>query len=235
MEESSFGFKEIENAGFWILEDGDMWKESKYLKNFKDSLVKIHIYTALVMLAVPTYIHFFAEVHWNNILEILVYCSFSCLPVLVFKKWLCSIKQILKGVKKEYVRKAIRTFRIYWIIMFLSICIYGSYDNAVMIAVIIIWPFRAFALMCIRSCIVSAVMEKHYPYIVHEVQKLSLQRDNMEIERILDELLEKTGIPKVRRVLEMRKAVFPLWILSVYVWFISLVFILSIYGVIVGE
>ena len=212
-----------------------MWKKSEYLKNNDNCLMRIHLYTALVMVVFPTYIHFFVEVDWHNIVEIFIYCVFLCIPVLVMKKWLHWIRQILKDVEKEYIRKSTRIFRIYWFIMILSMCIYRDFDNAVMIAVIIIWPFSAFILMCIRCCIFISVMEKHYPYIMHDIRKSALRRDNMETERILNELMEETTIPKVRKTLQMRKAIGSMWILHIYVWFVSLVFILAIYGVIIWE
>ena len=197
--------------------------------------MRIHLYTALVMVVIPTYIHFFVEVDWHNIVEIFIYCVFLCIPVLVMKKWLHWIRQILKDVEKEYIRKSTRIFRIYWFIMILSMCIYRDFDNAVMIAVIIIWPFSAFILMCIRCCIFLSVMENHYPYIMHDIRKSALRRDNLETERILNELMEETTIPKVRKTLQMRKAIGSMWILHIYVWFVSLVFILAIYGVIIWE
>lgn len=212
-----------------------MWKKSEYLKNHDNCVIRIHIYTALVMVIIPTYIHFFVEVDRHNIVEIIIYCGCSCIPALVMKKWLYWIRQILKGVEKEYIRKSIRTFEIYWFIMILSMCIYRDFGNVVMMAVIIIWPFSAFVLMCIRCCIFLSVMENHYPYIMHDIRKPTLQRDNMETERILDELMEKTPTPKVRRVLQMRKAIYPIWILHIYVWFVSLIFILAVYGVIVWK
>lgn len=70
---------------------------------------------------------------------ILIYCAFLWIPVLVMKKWLRWIRQMLKGVEKEYIRKSIRTFGIYWIVMILSLCIYRDEGNVVMFAVNCIW------------------------------------------------------------------------------------------------
>lgn len=107
---------------------------------------------------------------------ILIYCAFSWIPVLVMKKWLYWIRKILKGVEKEYIRKSIRTFGVYWFIMILSLCIYRDTENAVMMAVIVIWPISDFILMLVRICILLSVMENSYPYIMHELRKPALKK-----------------------------------------------------------
>ena len=122
-------------------------EKSENMKDYPKILRRIHGYTALVMVTIPTYIYSFVDVDWNDIVEILIYCAFLWIPVLVMKKWLYWIREILEGVEKEYIRKSIRTFGVYWFIMILSLCIYRDTENAVMMAVIVIWPISDFILI----------------------------------------------------------------------------------------
>ena len=209
----------------------DMWRKSEYLKNLNKSMMKIHLYTALVLLTVPTYILLFADINWNDKTEVFVYCMFVWIPVLMLKKWLHWIKQILKGVEKKYVIRSIGVFSIYWILAVLSIYTYGNTDNSVMYVLTVLWCVYSFVLFGIRWCIFSSIMEKYCPYIVCELRRASLQKNNMEVERILDDLMESTGNPEVKKAVQVRKAIYPIWIFQIYVLVVSLTITGPVYTV----
>ena len=208
-----------------------MWKKSEYLKNLNNSMAKIHLYTALVLLTVPAYILLFADINRNDKAEVFVYCVFVWLPVLMLKKWLYWIKQILKGVEKKYVIRSIWAFGIYWILAILSICMYENIDNIVMYVLTVIWGVYSFVLLGIRWCTFSSIMEKYCPYIMRELRGASLQKNNMEVERILDEVMESTENPEVKKAVQVRKAVYPIWIFQIYVLAVSLIIMGPVYTV----
>ena len=127
--------------------------------------------------------------------------------------------------------RSIWAFGIYWILAILSICMYENIDNIVMYVLTVIWGVYSFVLLGIRWCTFSSIMEKYCPYIMRELRGASLQKNNMEVERILDELMESTENPEVKKAVQVRKAVYPIWIFQIYVLAVSLIIMGPVYTV----
>lgn len=66
---------------------------------------------------------------------------------------------------------------------------------------------------------------------MRELRGASLQKNNMEVERILDELMESTENPEVKKAVQVRKAVYPIWIFQIYVLAVSLIIMGPVYTV----